>query len=430
MAETFDFIIVGAGIGGCVLASRLSQASSSYSVLLIEAGPDVTDHPLVPNGMKYSRLLHSELDWDYKTVTQCYLDNRACYQAAGKAVSGGSAIKGGGWLRGDEEDYNDWARLFRKTEHHHDEKSVNTEIHGVEGPIRTESVSSTGRKYPLRDQIKAAWASAGVHETADMNSGSPLGVGELVENRQNGMRQLASTSYDLSRVKVITETLVKCVMIDDENQATGVELSDGAKIAARREVIISSGAYRTPQVLMLSGIGPSDELKKHGIAQKVHSPGVGKNFHDHFAVTQWWALRHPEKNLAMGSPGWTDPSLFRGLPMDFVTTQSVPLEGLKRALTIDEGRLVGHEHPLVHSPRAHHETYVVYAGANAENPKISLDDSHITTSIVIMLLTSRGLITLASKDPSDAPLIHPNYCATEADRYVFREGLIKIMSML
>ena len=95
MAETFDFIIVGAGIGGCVLASRLSQASSSYSVLLIEAGPDVTDHPLVPNGMKYSRLLHSELDWDYKTVTQCYLDNRACYQAAGKAVSGGSAIKGG-----------------------------------------------------------------------------------------------------------------------------------------------------------------------------------------------------------------------------------------------------------------------------------------------------------------------------------------------
>ena len=115
-----------------------------------------------------------------------------------------------------------------------------------------------------------------------MNSGSPLGVGELVENRQNGMRQLASTSYDLSRVKVITETLVKCVMIDDENQATGVELSDGAKIAARREVIISSGAYRTPQVLMLSGIGPSDELKKHGIAQKVHSPGVGKNFHDHF----------------------------------------------------------------------------------------------------------------------------------------------------
>ena len=147
-------------------------------------------------------------------------------------------------------------------------------------------------------------------------------------------------------------------------------------------------------------------------------------------MTQWWALRHPEKNLAMGSPGWTDPSLFRGLPMDFVTTQSVPLEGLKRALTIDEGRLVGHEHPLVHSPRAHHETYVVYAGANAENPKISLDDSHITTSIVIMLLTSRGLITLASKDPSDAPLIHPNYCATEADRYVFREGLIKIMSML
>ena len=95
MAEVFDFITVGAGIGGCVLASRLSQASPSYSVLLIEAGPDVTNHPLVPDGIKYSRLLHSELDWDYKTVPQRYLDNRACYQAAGKAVSGGSAINGG-----------------------------------------------------------------------------------------------------------------------------------------------------------------------------------------------------------------------------------------------------------------------------------------------------------------------------------------------
>ena len=95
------------------------------------------------------------------------------------------------------------------------------------------------------------------------------------------MRQLASTSYDLSKVKVITETLVKCVMVDNEKQATGVELSNGTKIIAQREVIITSGAYRTPQILMLSGIGPSDELEKHGITPKVESPGVGKNFHDH-----------------------------------------------------------------------------------------------------------------------------------------------------
>ena len=96
MEEEFDYIVVGAGIGGSVVASRLSQAAKpSRSVLLIEAGPDVTDHPLVPDGMKYSRLLHSEIDWDYKSIPQRHLNNRACYQAAGKALGGGSAINGG-----------------------------------------------------------------------------------------------------------------------------------------------------------------------------------------------------------------------------------------------------------------------------------------------------------------------------------------------
>ena len=177
--------------------------------------------------------------------------------------------------------YSGFLPYFRKTEHHHDEKDVNTEIHGIDGPVHTESVTSTGWRYPLRDQIKAAWASAGVCEIADMNSGSPLGVGELVENRRKGMRQLASTSYDLSKVTIKTETLVKRVTIDDEHQATGVELSDGTTITANREVIISAGTYRTPQLLMLSGIGPLHELSQHGIDQKVDSPEVGRNFHDH-----------------------------------------------------------------------------------------------------------------------------------------------------
>ena len=132
----------------------------------------------------------------------------------------------------------------------------------------------------------------------------------------------------------------------------------------------------------------------------------------------------------MGLPGWTDPSLFRGLPLDFVTTQSVPWEGLKSALAVDEGKPIGNEHPLVHSHRAHHETYIIYAAQNVENPNISMDGSHVTTSVVIMLPTSRGSVTLASTDPLDAPLIDPNYCATQADKYILREGLRKIMSVL
>ena len=325
--------------------------------------------------------------------------------------------------------YEGFLPYFCKTEHHHDE-TVDTAIHGTAGPIHTESVTSTGRKYPLRRQVKAAWASAGVHEISDMNSGSPLGLGEIIENRQKGMRQLASAAYDLSKVKIRTETLVKCITIDGKRRATGVELLDGTTLTAKREVILSAGAYRTPQILMLSGIGSKDVLTSFNLDCEIENPEVGKNFFDHFAVGQWWKLRHPEMNLAVGSAGWTDPSLFRGLPLDFVATQPVPRDGLRQALAVDEVKVVSDGHPLISSPRAHYETYIVYAASNAENPSIPLDGTHITTSVVGMLPTSRGSITLTSSDPNDAPLIDPNYCSTEADRYVLREGLRKIMQVI
>jgi choline dehydrogenase-like flavoprotein len=125
-----------------------------------------------------------------------------------------------------------------------------------------------------------------------LNAGSPLGFGELSENRHKGMRQLASSAYSLKGVQLMTETLVKRVLVEENNGrkvATGVELADGKTISAK-EVIVSAGAYRTPQVLLLSGIGPAAELAKHGIEQTVDSPEVGKNLHDHLAVSQWCHL--------------------------------------------------------------------------------------------------------------------------------------------
>jgi len=345
----------------------------------------------------------------------------------------------------DSDDYDVWARVvddskwsyegflpyFRKTEHYHD-PAANLKEHGLEGPIHTASVTSSGRKYPLRQQVQEAWAAVGVQEISDANSGSPQGLGELVENRRDGMRQLASTVFPLTGVQLMTETLVKHVLIEDlegKKTATGVELANGRKITANREVILSAGAYRTPQVLLLSGIGPSSELSCHSIPQVVDAPDVGKTFHDHKAVSQWWKLRAPENGYAMGSPKFNDPAYMKGLPLDWIVTQTVPHDGLRSALTMDEGE-VHDDHLLLSPPRSHTESYMVYVGVNAEDPAVPMDGTHISTSVVGLLPTSRGTISLASTDPETAPLIDPNYYATEAERYVMRTGLRKMAQVV
>ncbi|QSZ31583.1 hypothetical protein DSL72_001150 [Monilinia vaccinii-corymbosi] len=436
-----DYIIIGGGISGCVVASRLHEKNPSLRILLIEAGPDASNHPKVPGAMTASLLLHSELDWDYKTTPQRHLNNRECYAAAGKALGGGSVINACGWIRGEASDYDSWAEAvgdpkwnyqgflpyFRKVEHYH----VSSEEHGSEGPNYTQSVTSSGRRYPLRDQVKNAWSSVGVRHIADANSGSPQGIGELVENRRESIRQVASSIYPLKGIDVLLNTLVKRVVIEDneagEKVATGVELANGDIIKAKGEVILAGGAYRTPQVLLLSGVGAKKNLK--GIPQVIDLPEVGKNFHDHMSVAQWWKLKHPENNLAIGAPGFKDPKYFTGLPMDWIITQTVPRQGLKDALERDSGENED-SNPLIASDRAHTESFMVYVARSPENPPIPLNGTHVTTSVVGLLPTSRGSIKLASTDPKDAPLIDPNYYATEADRYVLRTGLRKMAEVL
>lgn len=122
----------------------------------------------------------------------------------------------------------------------------------------------------------------------------------------------------------MTETLVKRVLIQDfggKKTASGVELANGQKITAHRKIVLSAGAYRTPQLLLLSGIGPISEPSRHGVPQVVDAPEVGKNFHDHMAVSQWWKLRAPENGYTMGSPKFNDPAFMKGLPVDWVITQ-------------------------------------------------------------------------------------------------------------
>ena len=205
-------------------------------------------------------------------------------------VSGSSAVNYGAWTRGHATDFDRWGKevgddrwsyrsllpYFKKSEHWHNEGDDDTAQHGFSGPIHT---SSGGRDYPLREPIREALLSTGLEFNPDMNSGNPNGVAQLVENWHKASRQHAALCYRLEGVHVMTNTVVERIRLEN-GKAQGVELLNGEVLTASKEIIISCGAIRTPQLLMLSGIGPHSELVKHNIKPLVDLP-VGQNLHDH-----------------------------------------------------------------------------------------------------------------------------------------------------
>ncbi|KAL4907215.1 hypothetical protein BDW74DRAFT_189737 [Aspergillus multicolor] len=459
-SDTYDYIIIGGGLAGSTLAGLLSTKSAAPPrILLIEAGPNVSSHPLTSSPLACFGAHFSPLDYAYKTTPQKHLNNRECYNAAARALGGGSAINYGTWTRGNKADFDHWARVvgderwsyegllphFRAMETVVDGKGFESENreHGVNGPIHNVSVtaSSPERMYPLREPLKKAWARLGVTECAgsDMNAGSPLGLAEMAENWRDGKRQIASEVFGLEireNVTILTETLVQRVLLeegqDGRKVAVGVQLvgEPGETYHASKEVIISAGAYRTPQVLMLSGIGPKEELARHGVRTRVDAPAVGQNFHDHLAYVQWWKLRHPEQGLSMGTPLWKSPAYGLGLPCDWVVTTQAPREELVKALEQDGAD--SENHPYLEPDATHIETLIVYApaGALVSGVEIPLDGTVIASAVLGMAATSRGRITISSSDARDAPVIDPNYYATNLDRTVLRSGIRQVASLL
>ncbi|KAJ5935934.1 glucose dehydrogenase [Penicillium verhagenii] len=451
--KTYDYIIVGGGLAGSALAGRLAEYHPSRSILILEAGSNVVGHPLTSSPLACFGAHLSPLDWAYTTVPQTHLNGRQCYAAAGKALGGGTATNYGTWTRGNAADYDLWAELvndeawsyksllpyFKRTETHWD-ANADASVHGRSGPVHNATVasSSADRIYPLKDTLRDAWARLGVETIADANDGSPLGLGELTENWKDGQRQLASEAYGITskaNITIKTETHVKRILLSEgsggKKVATGVETLDGIVFHASREVVISAGAYRTPQLLMLSGIGPHDQLSKHKIPVQVEAPEVGRNFHDHFSFNQWWKLRSPEKGLSIGTPLWNSPAYGLGLPCSWVATVQTPLKDLDRALRADGTQNVP-SHPYLGPRFAHVETLVVYApaGAAVAGVDVPMDGTHIASAVLGIVPTSRGSITLASADPSAAPLIDPNYYATEVDRAALRAGVRQVTELL
>ncbi|KAI0100523.1 GMC oxidoreductase [Nemania sp. FL0031] len=434
----WDYLIVGGGLAGCVVAHRLRQYRPSSQILIIEAGPDVSGNQdmLHFNSLNF---IGGQFDWGYKTVPQRHLDGREIHVPSGRALGGGSVINGCGWFRGSKADFDSWAEIvqderwsyegqlpyFKMTEKWYN--TDNLELHGQDGKLQIESPISTGRIYPLSTITEQSWIEAGVSKLpgSDMNAGTNLGFGELNENRSNGARQIAPLAYPLDGITVMTGKLVRAIKLVD-SRAVGVYLDDNTEILSK-EVIVSAGAYRTPQLLMLSGIGPQETLDKYGIKINVESPEVGNNFNDHVMVHLNWKLKDPSQGYALGSsnPLLAQPQFATGTPLSHVACTSIPREELEAAIAKDEGH-VNPDHYMLKREWAVMENLVMYLAV----PPLTIDGTHISNALMAMKPTSRGTVTIASKDPKDAPLLDPNYFATEVDKVVWRHSLRKITALM
>jgi choline dehydrogenase-like flavoprotein len=443
-----DYIVVGGGLTGCALAARLAELLRNgppVSILLLEAGPEPGNGPNVTQPMAGFGLQGSELDWAYPTVPVPALADRVLTLTSGKVLGGGSILNYGGWARGDASDYDAWAKIvnderwnyknllpYMKRSERFSKADADPEQNGLDGPMKVTSVSASDprRRYPLREPIQKAWAELGV-ETVPPCTGKLAGLSEFLETWQDGERRPSQLAYDLkgAGVQVRTETAVHRVLFGSRpNQlprATGVLLASGQSITANKEVLLAAGAFRSPQLLQLSGVGPAELLARHSIPVIHNAPDVGRNLFDHFALFQVFHLKNSERGLALGHPALADPAFVKGLPTDWAANEALPAPLLQEALLKDGDSL--DEHGLSKKGRTHVETMILY---HPLAPGVPVDGSYIGTSVMLTLPTSRGKVDIASASPDDGPLIDPNYFTTAVDKEVLVHGVRRLLECL
>ncbi len=294
---TFDYIIVGAGSAGCVLANRLSE-NPECTVLLVEAGSKDW-HPFIHMPAGLAKLVNvKSLNWNYNTEPEAQLNNRKLYWPRGKVLGGSSSINAMCYCRGHKLDYDLWASLGNKGWSYDDvlpyfiksenNQRINNEFHGNSGPL---FVSDLKHHNTLTDTFLKACVQQGYDQTDDFNGAKQQGFGQYQVTQNNGSRNSSAQAY-LSPVKgrdnltIWTKSYCQKVMIEN-NQAQGVEVIKSGKlnkVYANKEVLLSGGALNSPHLLMLSGIGDAQDLESHNIKVKHDLKGVGKNLQDHLDI--------------------------------------------------------------------------------------------------------------------------------------------------
>ncbi|KIW14343.1 hypothetical protein PV08_07125 [Exophiala spinifera] len=454
----YDYVVVGGGLCGVALAAELSKKNPTKRVILLEAGITLTYHSLTHAPLDCFRAHYSTMDWAYHTSTQHHLNNRVLYQGAGKGLGGGSAINYGMWTKGSKHDYDLWSKVVDDPKWGYDEFSPY--LNGVEcwlskacqspwlanGKIVTASVSESSdrRRYPLREKMLEAWEALDNNHITDPHDDESCGIREMVENWDDGQRQIANCVFDLSEVTVETSCMVQKIFLEGHPgnlHATGVLTEDGRTFFALNEVILAAGAYRTPQIMMLSGIGPEAALRGHGISPLVNLPGVGQNLHDHLVMSMCFKLKDANAGYAMGGSAgpWADPAYALGLPCDWIVNERVPLpiieEGIRKDLEVETSSssdLDQHALELLAPSASHLEMFFVYrpAGRPLANNHVPADGSHIGALVSNFRPASRGSIGISSDNISHPPVVDPNYNATHVDRDMLRHGVRRVLKLV
>ncbi|MFO1038590.1 MAG: GMC family oxidoreductase N-terminal domain-containing protein [Geminicoccaceae bacterium] len=411
----YDYIIVGGGSAGCVLAARLTEVKD-IKVLLLEAGP-VDRDPNIHRPVGFAKMTSGPLTWGYRTAPQKHADDRRIPFAQARVIGGGSSINAEVFTRGCPEDYDRWANeegcpgwsyaevkdLFIRSE---DNDTFAGPDHGVGGPL---GVSTLNADRMTKVFVQAC-QQAGIPYNPDFNAGKQAGSGVYQTTIRNGKRCSAAVGYlkpvlNRPNLTVLTDCLSTRILVEN-GRAVGVAYArHGREETARaeREILLTAGAIGSPKLLMLSGIGPADHLVSHGIEVVHDLPGVGQNLHDHYGTDIIYELNGPWSFDKYKSWYW---QLWAGL--EYYMFNKGPV-----ASNIVEG---GAFWTLDKSSKTPDTQFHFLSGAGVEAGVEPVPSgSGVTVNTYFVRPLSRGSVTLASADPAAAPIIDPNYLAEPHD---------------
>ena len=420
----FDYVIVGAGSAGCVLANRLSE-DGRYTVLLLEAGPRDT-YPWIHIPIGYAKtMFHPILNWGFYTEPEPTMNGRKVYWPRGRTLGGSSAINGLIVIRGQRADYDEWAASgnagwryadvlpwFRKLEHNVRGAS---EYHGADGPLWA---SDIGAPHPLVEAMIAGAGELGIPRNDDFNGATQEGAGYYQLSTRRGRRCSTAVAYlrparTRPNLRIETNAHATRVLVEDR-RATGVTyLQAGVERTAfaRREVILCAGALQSPQLLQLSGIGPPALLQPLGIPVQHALAGVGENLQDHLQARVIFRCTQPiTTNDALRT--WHG-KLKIGL--DYLLTRSGPM-----AVGINQGGIFARAMPDATRPDVQFH-FATLSSDMAGSPVHEFPG--FTMSVCHLRPTSRGTVRIRSTDPLEPPAMQPHYLSTPEDRATLIAGI-------
>jgi len=434
----YDFIIIGAGSAGCVLANRLSENPNNKVLLLEAGGPDKKMEIHIPAG--YAKLFKTEVDWGFSTEPQKHVLNRKIYLPRGRTLGGSSSTNAMAYVRGNKEDYNDWAKLgnkgwgydevlqyFKKSEAN---EQISNTYHGKDGLLNV--TYATRFDTPFSDAFVAACDEVGIKRNDDYNGEKQEGASRLQFTIKDAKRFSAASAFlkpvmHRKNLTVQTNSPVKQILIEND-KAVGVEYFSGKnnteKAFANKEVILSAGAFASPQILMLSGIGDADELKKHNLFCKKNLSGVGKNLQDHlFSGVSCLS------NQELGQNHHLKPlNQLKGLMKYVFSKKGVftisPLESAAFWMTDDSPDRVNYQFHFASLQVGDGYDYDFY------DMKTFPFNDGFTILPTLLRPESRGYVTLGSNNAMDAPIIQPNFLEAEQDQITLLKAAKKAIEVL